>query len=72
MMVEPPGQLRVAGILEIDDGVLIAIEQAVFEDLRGPVGHACIFEVRVGVKRAPDEAAEERGRGGAVETVVVI
>ena len=46
MMIEPPGQLRVAGVLEVDDGVLVAVEQAVFEDLRGPVCHAGVLEAR--------------------------
>ena len=72
MVIEPPGELRVARVLEIDDGVLVAVEKAVFENLRGPVGHAGISEIRVRMECAADEAAEERCRGGAVETVVVI
>src|SRR5580700_509014 len=72
VMVEPPGQFRVARILEVDDRVLVAIEKLVFEDLRGAVGHPGVGEAGIRVKGAPDEAAEERGRGGAVETVVVI
>ncbi len=72
MVVEPPGELRIARVLEIDDGVLVAVEKAVFENLRGPVSHARISEIRPGIECAPNEAAEERCGGGAVETVVVI
>jgi hypothetical protein len=72
MVIEPPGQFRVARIFEVDNGVFVSIEQAVFEDLGGPMGHACVPEAGIRVERTPEEAAEERGRGGAVETVVVI
>ena len=72
MMIEPPCQLFVVRVLEIDDGVLVAVEQAVFENLAGPMGHAGIVEPRIGMKRAADEAAEEGRRSRAVETMVVI
>ena len=39
VMVEPPGQLRRVGIFEIDDGVLVAVEDTVFERLRSFVRH---------------------------------
>ena len=72
MMIEPPGEMRVARILEIHNGVLVAIEKLRLENLRGFVGHAGVSELGAGVKRTFHEAAEE-GRGGrAVEAVVVV
>ena len=61
MMVEPPGQPRVVGIFEVDDSVLIAVEQAVFEDLRSAVSHAGVEKLRIGMEGPPYETAEERG-----------
>ena len=72
VVIEPPGEARVAGVLEIDDGVLVAIEQRGVERLRRGVGHARIAEYRVRVDSAPDKAAEEGSRGRSVETVIVI
>ena len=72
MVVEPPGQPRIARIFEIHDGVFVAVEQRRIEQLGGPVGHPGIAELRVRVNRARDEAAEEGSRGRPVKTVVVI
>ena len=72
MMIEPPGQARIVGVLEIDDGVLVAVEQAVFEELRRLVGHAGVWNSASGWNVPADEAAEEGRRGRAVETMVVI
>src|SRR6516162_8500957 len=71
-MIEPPGKLRIVGILEIHYRVLIAVEQRIFEDLRCPMGHPCIGELRVRMNRAFDKTTEERSRGGAIEAVIVI
>src|SRR5579859_5517561 len=72
VMVEPPGQLWVARVLEVDNGILVAIEEAVFKCLGGFVGHAGVGEARPGVERPFHETAEESGRRGAVETMIVI
>ena len=72
MMIEPPGQARIARVFEIDDGVFVAIEQARIEHLRRLVGHPGIAEFRIRVNRARDEAAEEGGRGRPVKAVIVV
>jgi len=72
VMIEPPGEARVIGVFEIYDGVFVAIEQIRREDLRGPVGHACIAEFRIRVNRPRDETAEEGSRRCPVETMVVV
>ncbi len=72
MMVEPPGELWIAGVLEVDDGVLLAVEEAVLEDLGGPVRHAGVVEIGGGVERTAVKAAEKCRGGGAVETVIVV
>ncbi len=72
VMVEPPGEPRIARVLEIDNGVLVAIEQAGVEQLGRLVRHSRVSELRIRVNRARDKAAEEGGRGGAVETMIVI
>ena len=33
MMIEPPGQTRIARVLEVDDGILVAIKKLRFEKL---------------------------------------
>jgi hypothetical protein len=71
-MIEPPGEAGVVGVLEIHDGVFVAIEQLRSKGLRCPVGHACIAELRIRVNRSRDETAEEGSRRRPVETVVVV
>src|SRR5579875_1086945 len=72
VMIEPPGEARVAGVFEIDDGVFVAIEKGGIEALGCLVNHTGIKEFGVRVDRARDKAAEEGSRGRAIETVVVI
>ena len=72
MMIEPPGQAGVGRILEIDDGVDIAVEHGGLEQLRGFMGQAGIDEVGAGIEFFSDKTAEEGRRGGAVEAMVVI
>ena len=71
-MVEPPGQARVRGVLEIDDGVLVAVEQAVGKKLTRRVRHPGVKEFRARVESVFQKAAEKGRRRGAVETMVVI
>ena len=71
MMVEPPGQQRGAGIFEIDDGVFVAVERAVFKGRRGLVRHSGVAEFRVGVDALAIEARKYGGGGGPVEAFVV-
>ncbi len=59
-------------ILEIDNRVLIAIEQAVFKQLIRLVRHARISELGGAIQMVLIELAKEGRRRGTVEAVVVI
>src|SRR5262245_34838369 len=72
VVVEPPGDFGTAAVLEVDDGVLIAVKQALIEELGCPVRHARVHELGIGVERALEETAEVRSRGRAIEAMVVI
>src|SRR5580704_14712316 len=71
-MIEPPGQPRIGGIFEIYNCVDIAVEQAIFKKLRSFMGESGKVEGRARVVFAFEEAAEERGGCGPVETMIVI
>ena len=71
-MIEPPRKVRIIRVFEIDNGVFVAVEQAVFEDLAGPVRHAGITKFRVGIDGSADKTAEKCSRRRAVEAVIVI
>jgi hypothetical protein len=72
MMIEPPGEPRVGRILEIHDGIYIAVKETVPEQLGGPVRKPREFERCLGRELGFVKPAEERGGSGAVETMVVI
>jgi hypothetical protein len=46
-MVEPPSDVRGTGILEIDDGIFVAVELLFVEQRAGPVHQPGEFEVDV-------------------------
>jgi hypothetical protein len=71
MVVEPPGDFGRVRVLEIDDGVFVAIEQAGSPRLRSPVGHAGEAELRRGIEFFLVKAVEKSGGGGAIKTAVV-
>ena len=72
VVVEPPGQPLVVGVLEVHDGVLVPLEEVVGKGLVGLVGHAEQPETGPGVDPGGVEAHEDGGRAGAVEAVVMI
>src|SRR5258708_1210458 len=72
MMIKPPSQARVGRVLEIDDGVDVAIEIRVFEELRGLVGQPGEREFGVGSEFRFAEAAKESRRCSSVETMIVV
>src|SRR5580693_5232253 len=71
-MIKPPGQPWIRRIFEIYNCVDIAVEQAVFKKLRSFMGESRKFEGRARVVSAFEEAAEEGGGCGPVETMIVI
>jgi len=62
MMVEPPGDLGRAGILEVHDGVLVAIELLFIKQGPGAVQQAGENEFDVAANPLPVETREQGGR----------
>jgi hypothetical protein len=71
MMVEPPGHFRRVRILEIDDSVFVAVEEAWSPRLGGPVGHASETKIRVGIELFLVETVEKSGGGGPIKAAVM-
>src|SRR5229473_5186525 len=71
VMVEPPGHFRGVGKFEIHDDVLVAIEEAGFPGLRGPVGHAREAELRVLVEAFAIKTVKESGGSSAIKAAIV-
>src|SRR4029077_21186507 len=71
VMIEPPGHLRRIRVLEVNDDVLVAVEQAFFPRMLGFMGHAGEIKLGVGILAFAIKAVEQRGRGGTVETTIV-
>src|SRR5258708_15912802 len=71
-MVEPPGDLGRTGVLEIDDGVFIAVKMGFVKE-GACAGHES-GEYKVGIFANPFaiETGEECGGGSPVETLAVI
>jgi hypothetical protein len=71
MMIKPPSQIVGAGVLEINDRVLVRIEESSIKQLSRAVHHAAIPEHRLGVDALPVEAREYGRRAGSVKTPIV-
>src|SRR5580700_5222296 len=63
MMVEPPGDLGRRRVLEIDDGVFVAIEMGFIKQRSGAVQKAGKDEVGVFANALAIKTGEERGGG---------
>src|SRR5208337_39539 len=72
VVIEPPGNFGRTGIFEIDDGILVAIELIFVEERAGAVQQAGVDEVDIAADAFAVETGEQRGRGSAVKTFVVI
>ena len=72
MVIEPPGEPGGGGVLEVDDGVLVAGEVALKEEAVGFVDEALVGEVVDGADALAVEAGEDGGGACAVEAVVVV
>ena len=59
MMIEPPGEVRMRGIFEVDDNVHIAVKEAVLKKLVGSVCQAGIVEFRARVEFALQEPSNK-------------
>jgi hypothetical protein len=71
-VIEPPGDFRRTGILEIDDGILVAVKLLLVEKSACTMQQAGIDEVHIAADSFPVEAGEQGCRGSPVKTLVVI
>ncbi len=71
-MVEPPSEIGMGGVLEIDNDVGIAVKKAVVKKLIGTVRQAGVEKIGGWIALAPQKAGDIGRRSGAVETMVVI
>src|SRR5579885_1207949 len=72
MMVEPPRQLVRRAVLEINDGVLVAVEHRLVEERARRVQQRRVRDFGFAVDARAVEAREGCGGGHAVEAVAVI
>src|SRR5690349_7054670 len=72
VMIEPPGDARRGGVLEVHNGVFVAREILLVKERAGAVHQAVIFVGGIFGYALAVEAREQRSRAGAIETLVVI
>jgi hypothetical protein len=72
VVIEPPGDFGRTGILEIDNGILVAIELVFVEERAGAMQQAGVNEFHIAANAFAVETREQRSRGSAVKTFVVI
>jgi hypothetical protein len=71
VMIEPPIQARITGILKVDDRVFVSIELNVPKKMAGAMGQSLIYKFAVFVDCVLIEVAEN-GRGRqTIEAIVV-
>ncbi len=72
VVIEPPGDFGRTGILEIDDGILVAVKLLLVEKSAGTMQQAGVDEVHIAANSFPVESGEQGGRACPVKTLVVI
>ena len=72
VVIEPPGDFGRAGVFEINDGILIAVELFFVEKSARAMEKPGVDELRVIANPLPVKAAEQGCRRSAVETLIVI
>ena len=72
VVIEPPGDFRRTGILEIDDGILVAVKLLLVEKSARAMQQAGVDEVHIAADSFPVETGEQGRRGSPVKTLVVI
>src|SRR5580658_561279 len=71
MVVEPPSYFGGVRVLEINDGVFVAIKEAGSPRLRCAMSHAGETELGGRIELFSVKAVEESGGGGPIEATVV-
>ncbi len=72
VMVEPPGNFGRAGVFEVDDGVLVAVELLFIEQRSGAMDEAGELELGIAADALAVKAGKQRGGGGSVKAFIVI
>ena len=72
VVIEPPGDFGRTGILEIDDGIFVAVKLALVEKGARTMQQAGVYEVHIAADSFPVETGEQGGRRSPVKTFVVI
>jgi hypothetical protein len=72
VMIKPPRDLGRAGILEIDDGVLIAVELLLVKQGARPVDKASELEFRITANALAVKAGKQCSRGRSIKALIVI
>jgi len=72
VMVEPPGDLWRTGVLEIDDGIFVAVEIRLVKQRTGAMQQSGEGEVGVFANSLAIKAGEKRCRRSSIETLIVV
>ena len=72
VVIEPPGDFGRTGILEIYDGVFVAIKLLLVEEGASAMQQAGVDEVHIAADSFAVETGEQGGGASSVETFVVI
>ena len=72
VMIEPPGNVGRTGVLEVDDGVFVAVKVFLIEERACPVEQSGVDELPVAANTFPIEARKQRSRTRTIKTLVVI
>jgi hypothetical protein len=70
-MVEPPGDFGRIRVLEINDGIFVAVEETLFPRVLGLMSHPAEVEFGLGIKAFPVKAVKKRRGSSAIETAIM-
>jgi hypothetical protein len=62
MMIKPPGQTRIAGIFEVNDGIFIPVEPNIEKQLAGTMCESLVHEFAIFADGVSIKVAEDSGR----------
>jgi hypothetical protein len=71
-VIEPPGDVGRTGVLEIDDGILVAVKLFLIEKSARTMQEAGVHEVDIAADSFPVETCEQGCRASPIKTLVVI
>src|SRR6476646_8110263 len=72
VVIKPPCDVRRAGVLEVDDGILVAIELFFVEQRSRSMDETCKFKIDICPNTFAVKAGEQCRRGSSIKTLVVI